>query len=167
MYENSPLRPEDIGPLGPLPCSHSTSSVDYSKQGIGYRWPCAILGWLVNQCPCPPARDLGSRVSGLVFLFSSFIFARSTDFQTSLHTHTHTHKRMCSHTHTGLPLVMIFHDFMIFPHFSWFHDFAIIFRRKSWFFQNSPMLKLFLTLVVPLLSYLRSEIWDDSTPSDI
>ena len=38
---------QDIGPLGPLPCSHSTSLADYSKQGIGYRWPCAILGWLV------------------------------------------------------------------------------------------------------------------------
>ena len=31
---------QDIGPLGPLPCSHSTSSLDHSKQGIGYccRW---------------------------------------------------------------------------------------------------------------------------------
>ena len=38
---------QDIGPLGPLPCSHSTSSANHSKQGIGYRWPCAILGWLV------------------------------------------------------------------------------------------------------------------------
>ena len=28
---------QDIGPLRPLPCSHSTSSVDHSKQGIGYR----------------------------------------------------------------------------------------------------------------------------------
>ena len=27
----------DIGPLGPLPCSHPTSSADHSKQGIGYR----------------------------------------------------------------------------------------------------------------------------------
>ena len=27
----------DIGPLGPLPCSQSTSSADHSKQGIGYR----------------------------------------------------------------------------------------------------------------------------------
>ena len=39
---------QDIGPLGPLPCSYSTSSVNHSKQGIGYRWPCAILGWLVS-----------------------------------------------------------------------------------------------------------------------
>ena len=38
---------QDIGPLGSLPCSHSTSSADHSKLGIGYRWPCAILGWLV------------------------------------------------------------------------------------------------------------------------
>ena len=28
---------QDIGPLGPLPCSHSTSSLDHSQQGIGYR----------------------------------------------------------------------------------------------------------------------------------
>ena len=28
---------QDIGPLGPLPCSHSTSSAKHSKQGIGYR----------------------------------------------------------------------------------------------------------------------------------
>ena len=28
---------QDIGPLGPLPCSHSTSSADHSEQGIGYR----------------------------------------------------------------------------------------------------------------------------------
>ena len=28
---------QDIGPLGPLPCSHSTSSANHSKQGIGYR----------------------------------------------------------------------------------------------------------------------------------
>ena len=27
---------QDIGPLGPLPCSHSNSSADHSKQGIGY-----------------------------------------------------------------------------------------------------------------------------------
>ena len=38
---------QDISSLGPLPCSHSTSSANHSKQGIGYRWPCAILGWLV------------------------------------------------------------------------------------------------------------------------
>ena len=28
---------QDIGPLGPLPCSHSTTSLDHPKQGIGYR----------------------------------------------------------------------------------------------------------------------------------
>ena len=28
---------QDIGPLGPLPCSQSTSLADLSKQGIGYR----------------------------------------------------------------------------------------------------------------------------------
>ena len=28
---------QDIGPLGPLPCSHSTTSLDHYKQGIGYR----------------------------------------------------------------------------------------------------------------------------------
>ena len=33
--------------FGPLPCSQSTSSTDHSKQGIGYRCPCAILRWLV------------------------------------------------------------------------------------------------------------------------
>ena len=38
---------QDIGPLEPLPCSHSTTSIDHGKQGNGYRWPCAILGWLV------------------------------------------------------------------------------------------------------------------------
>ena len=44
---NPPCVLQDIGPLGPLPCSHSTSLLDHSQQGIGYRWPCAILGWLV------------------------------------------------------------------------------------------------------------------------
>ena len=39
---------QDVGLLGPLPCSHSTFSANHSKQGIGYRWPCAILGWLVT-----------------------------------------------------------------------------------------------------------------------
>ena len=33
-----------IGPLRPLPSSRSTFLADHSKQGIGYRWPCAILG---------------------------------------------------------------------------------------------------------------------------
>ena len=28
---------QDVSPLGPLPCSHSTASADHSKQGIGYR----------------------------------------------------------------------------------------------------------------------------------
>ena len=28
---------QDIGPLGPLPCSHSTTSLYHYKQGIGYR----------------------------------------------------------------------------------------------------------------------------------
>ena len=42
---------QDIGPLGPLPCSHSNFLTNHSKQGIGYRWPSAILGWLVtNVC---------------------------------------------------------------------------------------------------------------------
>ena len=35
---------QDICPFGPLPCSHSISPLDHSQQGIGYRWPCAILG---------------------------------------------------------------------------------------------------------------------------
>ena len=53
--EIHPCIQQDIGPLGPLPCSHSTASADHSKQGIGYRWPCAILGWLVFlyfSCGC-------------------------------------------------------------------------------------------------------------------
>ena len=45
--EIHPCDLQDIGPLGPLPCSHSPSSANHSKQGIGYCWPCAILGWLV------------------------------------------------------------------------------------------------------------------------
>ena len=86
--ETHPCVLQDIGPLRPLPCSHLTSSPKYSKQGNGYRWPCAILGWLVTfsaflsflsiplpprspsdlpqHCSCPPAHDWGSRVSGLV-----------------------------------------------------------------------------------------------------
>ena len=40
---------QDIGPLRPLPCSHSTASLDHFQQGIRYRWPCAILGWLVQK----------------------------------------------------------------------------------------------------------------------
>ena len=40
---------QDIGPLGPIPCSRSTTSFDHSMKGIGYNWPCAILGWLVKQ----------------------------------------------------------------------------------------------------------------------
>ena len=35
--EISPCALQDISPLGPLPCSHSTTSLDHSKQGIGYR----------------------------------------------------------------------------------------------------------------------------------
>ena len=42
-----PCVQKDIDPLRPLPCCHSTSPLDHSQQGIGYRWPCAILGWLV------------------------------------------------------------------------------------------------------------------------
>ena len=34
---NPPCVLQDIGPLGPLPCSHSTSLLDHSQQGIGYR----------------------------------------------------------------------------------------------------------------------------------
>ena len=52
-------------PLGPLPCSHSTSSLDHSQQDIGYRWPCAILGWLVlHVCyiPCWLVVNLNYRV---------------------------------------------------------------------------------------------------------
>ena len=40
---------QDISPFGPLPCSYSTILLDHSKQGIGYRWQCAILGWLVTS----------------------------------------------------------------------------------------------------------------------
>ena len=35
--EITPCVLQDIGPLGPLPCSKSTTSLDHSKQGIGYR----------------------------------------------------------------------------------------------------------------------------------
>ena len=45
--EIHPYVHRDIGPLGPLRCSHFTSSANHSKQGIGNQWPCAILGWLV------------------------------------------------------------------------------------------------------------------------
>ena len=38
---------QDMGPLGLLPCSHSTTTVNHSKQGIGYHWMSAILRWLV------------------------------------------------------------------------------------------------------------------------
>ena len=55
---------QDIGPLGPLPCSHSTSSANHSKQGIGYRWPCAILGWLVYPCGISHARTLMLKIMG-------------------------------------------------------------------------------------------------------
>ena len=72
---------QDIGPLGPLPCSHSTSSANHSKQGIGYRWPCAILGWLVHlRAFTFFARFLRlsfrrSRSASLAFLlFSGFLF---------------------------------------------------------------------------------------------
>ena len=41
---------QHIGSLGPLPCSHSTSWLDHSQQGIRYRWPCEIHGWLVLIC---------------------------------------------------------------------------------------------------------------------
>ena len=40
---NSPCVLQDIGPLGPLLCSHSITSLDHSKQGMGYRCPSAIL----------------------------------------------------------------------------------------------------------------------------
>ena len=71
---------QDIGPLGPLPCSHLTSSADHSKQGIGYRWPCAILGWLVFSCGvfcCVEKSLITSRLalkscSRLYSLFSRF-----------------------------------------------------------------------------------------------
>ena len=53
--EIHPCVPQDICPLGPLPCSHSTYSADHSKQGIGYRWQWAILGLLVYHCPYSPA----------------------------------------------------------------------------------------------------------------
>ena len=32
---------------GRCPSLTPISSLDHSEQGIGYRWPCAILGWLV------------------------------------------------------------------------------------------------------------------------
>ena len=38
---------QDIGPLGPLPCSLFFS---WSLRA-GYHWPCAILGWLVITAP--------------------------------------------------------------------------------------------------------------------
>ena len=65
---------QDIGPLGPLPCSHFNSTANHSKQGTGYRWPCAIFGWLVHHSPCPLRRDRvrGSRLA--VHPASSFIY---------------------------------------------------------------------------------------------
>ena len=54
-----------IGPSGLPPCSHSTTSLDHSKQGIGYCWPCVILGWLVYHCFCLPVWHLNNRVCGL------------------------------------------------------------------------------------------------------
>ena len=54
---------QDIGPLGPLPCSPSTSSAKPSKQGIGYRWPCAILRWLVGIICMWPIIDVLFRLN--------------------------------------------------------------------------------------------------------
>ena len=38
---------QEIRPMGVLPCSHSTTLLDHSKLGIGYRWPCVIIRQLV------------------------------------------------------------------------------------------------------------------------
>ena len=46
LLEIHPCVLQDISPLGLLPCPHSTPSADHFKQGIGYCWPCAILGGL-------------------------------------------------------------------------------------------------------------------------
>ena len=48
IWKFTPCVLQDISLLGPLPCTHSTSAVNHSKQSIGYRWPCEILGWLVS-----------------------------------------------------------------------------------------------------------------------
>ena len=42
---------QDVRKFTPASCSHSNSSANHSKQGIGYSWPCAILGWLVSRMP--------------------------------------------------------------------------------------------------------------------
>ena len=47
MSGNSPLCPTGHWLFRAAACSHSTSSANHSKHGIGYRWPCKILGWLV------------------------------------------------------------------------------------------------------------------------
>ena len=65
-YGNSPLCPTGHRPFGAAALLSLHFFSYHSKQGIGYRWPCAILGWLVYHCPCPPAHDFGSRESGLV-----------------------------------------------------------------------------------------------------
>ena len=46
-YGNSPLFPTGHRPFGAATLLSLHFFIHLSKQGIGYRWPCAILGWLV------------------------------------------------------------------------------------------------------------------------
>ena len=80
----SPCVLQDIVPFGAAALLPITYNHQHTKQGNGYRWPHIALGRLVYEFhfwtslllpkwsgdlkygPCPPARDLGSRVSGLV-----------------------------------------------------------------------------------------------------
>ena len=76
---------QDIGPLGPLPCSHSTSSAitpsrasstaDHVRSLDDLLRLLLLPGCpsdLLQHCTCPPAHDWGSRVSGLDYFHEVF-----------------------------------------------------------------------------------------------
>ena len=59
----------------------------------------------LNYVPCPPARDWGSRVSGLVFFFNEKddddkdnVDDQDTHARAHTHAHAHTHAQACTHT---------------------------------------------------------------------
>ena len=54
---------------------HSTTSLDHPKQGIGYGWPCAILGWLVTYrlAPLEEALSINWSHHSVIWFFSPLL----------------------------------------------------------------------------------------------
>ena len=131
--------------------------------GLGVTAPAQQLG-LFHHCPCPPARDLGIRVSGLVYLsLYRRSYLRSRNFYLS--------SSICLpfllYLPTFPPISSYLSFYILQPFFLKFSTFLASFLPFCLFtFQSLPSYLPILSFCLLLLSFCLSSYLSIFVPSD-